>query len=105
MARLLTYRNDSDQPFGHVALDNGDQILVSLSTSGVVVATSSDQGIPREVLFVGGADALADICVSLLHGEPMARTTPLDIVLAAICQLGSAEKIRETFSDAVSRVA
>src|SRR5260221_7076631 len=104
MALLIKYRNEPPQRFGEVELKSGERVALKVDAEGVVIECVGRPGASRNVLFSGGPDAIAEICGALvsktLASEASAvRMTPLDIILAAVVALGSAEKVRKAFRE------
>lgn len=105
MTTLIKYRNDIAHGSCEVALDSGERILVHADRNGTLIERCALPGIPKAVLYRGMPDVVAEICAALAPATPPLRTTPLDIILAAVIGLGSAAKIRKAFRDASTLIS
>lgn len=103
MATLLTYRNDN-QPYGEIALDSGDRIALELDAGGLAITRLARLTQPGEILFRGNPEVAAAICAGLLGDRPADRTTPLDILVAAVMQFKSAADIKNAFQEAAASI-
>jgi len=99
MATVITYRNDDSRPYAELALDSGERVLLTLDHGGALIERLAGRGRPAEVLFRGTPALVAQICGGLMDRKPAEQSTPLDILLAAILQLGSAAAVRDAFRD------
>ena len=97
MSTVLIYRNDGDRPFCEIALDDGDRVQLQLDKAGLVIERQSLGARPREVMFKGGADVVTDMCVALLGPVAAKKTTPLDVLVSVVVQMGSAADVRAAF--------
>lgn len=57
-----------------------------------------------EVLFRGSVDQAAEIAVAFLDGRPAHAGKVLDVFLAAVSELGSADSIRQAFTAAAAAI-
>ena len=57
-----------------------------------------------EILFQGTVTQAAEIAVAFLNGRPAHPDKVLDVFLAAVSELGSADAIRRAFTAAVAAI-
>lgn len=100
MPKILTWRNDGEQPYCQMLLENGDAVAIALSAEGVRIDRLGRDGTSSESLFRGDADVATGICIGLLAGKPPQSTTPLDVLAAAVAGMPSATAVRGAFTEA-----
>jgi len=100
MATLMRYRSYGDRPYCEVALENGDHVLVTVEAGGVIIKRLARRDAAEEILFVGPAHVVADICMALLEGKPASETTVLDVFLSIVSRFRSSADIRAAFAEA-----
>jgi hypothetical protein len=104
MALLIKYRNEPPQRFCEVELNSGERVALKVDADGVVIERLGHPEAPRNTLFRGGPDEIAEICGALVSRTLASkasggRMTPLDIILAAVVALGSAARVRKAFRE------
>ena len=97
MSTVLIYRNDGERPFCEIALNDGDRVQLQLDKMGLVIERQALGERPAEILFKGGVDLVAAMCVALLGPVAAKKTTPLDVLVSVVVQMGSAADVRAAF--------
>jgi len=100
MPTLLAYRNDREKRFCEIVFDDGERIAVEVAANGLAIDLLADGGRPGETLFRASPAIASRICAALTYPASAGEMTPLDIVVAAVTALGSAEKVGRAFRDA-----
>ncbi len=104
MSTIVTYRNEPHQKYCQVALDNGEQVTLRLDPSGMTIELLAGSSGPGAVLFHADAERATSIVKSLAEEGASDPARVLDLLLAAIMELGSAAKIKAGFAAAFRAV-
>jgi hypothetical protein len=102
MGTILVYRNDGDQPYAEVALDNGDTVQLRLNRGGAAIERQAPAGGQAELLFQAKPEVVSDLCLLLMGGKMSPKAQPLDLLASIIMQMRSAEDVRAAFKQAVT---
>ncbi len=100
MGTVLVYRQDG---FCEIALDDGDKVQLHLNKNGLVIARQQPSGHPPEVLFKGDVETLTAMCVALMD-QTGSKASPLDLMVAVVTQLPSANQVKAAFHAASQAV-
>jgi hypothetical protein len=97
---IIAYREDGERPHAEVALVNGDRIFVTLDRDGLAIARQDGS-----VVFHANSRLVSQLCAGLVEGQLNPPATPLQILLAAVVQLGSADAATAAFEAAGATLA
>ncbi|MCC7048893.1 MAG: hypothetical protein IT562_19420 [Alphaproteobacteria bacterium] len=105
MSAVIAYRNEPHQKFYQVMLDSGEQVMLRIDPTGLTIERLISAKAPGAMLFHADADRGASIAKALATAGLMKRDKVLDILVAAVVKLGSAEKIGAAFRAASGKAA
>lgn len=105
MPTVIAFRNEPHQRFFHVVLDGGDQVTLRLDADGLVIERLGGAAAPGAVLFRADADRASRIALGLLGKRKACPEAVLDVLLATVVGLRSAENVRRAFADAAAAIS
>jgi hypothetical protein len=94
---VISYIEDKMHPRAEVALPNGDHIRLTLDRNGLTIIRIGGPRHFAELLFQADANLASRMCAALFSLETTPKPTPLRILVAAVVQLVSAEKVGNAF--------
>ena len=100
---VITFRDDSKRPYSELVLGNGDRVQIALGRRGLTITQIGGSKTPK-ILFHAPPDTVSHICAGLVSSPQTLKVTPLQILVAAIVQLGSADDVRQAFHSAAATV-
>lgn len=105
MATVIAFRNEPHRRFFQVVLDSAETVILRLDADGILIERLDGKAGVATVLFRGGADQAARIAHGLLGGKQARPEAALDVFLAAVVNLRSAENVRRAFAAAVAAIS
>jgi len=105
VSAVIAYRNEPHQKFCQVMLDGGEQVMLRIDPTGFTIERLISARAPGAVLFHADRDRAAAIAKALASAGLMERDKVLDILVAAVVKLGSAEKTSAAFRAASGKAA
>jgi hypothetical protein len=96
---IIACRDDGERPRAEVALVNGDRLFLTLDRDGLAISRKDGSAV-----FVANSRLVSQLCAGLVGCLPTPPATPLQILLAAIVQLGSAAAVKAAFEAAAEQV-
>ncbi len=105
MTTVTSYRNDAQQRSCQLVLDGGDKLALRIDADGLAIERLRDAAGPSELLYRGGIDQATEIAAALVSEESARPDAVLDVLVAAIDRLGSAERVKRAFKAAATVVA
>ena len=100
---IITFRDDGPRPQAELVLCNGDRVRLALDHDGLVITTIGQPDHPT-VLFKASPHMVGHICAGLIASPRTVNATPLNILVSAVVQLGSAAEVRAAFEQAAAQV-
>jgi hypothetical protein len=97
---IIGYRDDGERPRAEVVLLDGDRLFLTLGRDGLAISRSDGS-----VVFRAGSQVVSRLCAGLVDSRCAPSATPLQILLAAVVQLRSADAVRAAFEDAAAQAA
>lgn len=85
-------------------MDDGAHVVVHLESDGFLIERLAGPKGDGETLFRGSVDQAAEIAVAFLNGRPAQPDKVLDVFLAAVSELGSADAVRQAFTAATAAI-
>jgi hypothetical protein len=95
---VISLRDDGKRPKAEIMLANGDRVELALDRDGLTISHADGP-----LLFFGSPDFVARICAGLVSST--AGVTPLKVLAGLVVQLGSADQVRNVFSEAAEALA
>lgn len=105
MWAVIVYRNEPHQKFCQLVLDSGEQVVLRIGPDGLTIERLMSATAPGAVLFHADVDRAASIAMALTRAGLKDRDKVLDVLVAAVMKLGSAERIKSAFNAASGRAA